>query len=326
MTRYDLQQPSTDAEETIRALQAELAETNRGLIALSWELEQRVDERTTQLRAAHDELQRTNAELLQLTLDLEDRVAQRTEEIRRLNEELERRVVERTAELAAVNKELEAFTYSVAHDLRAPLRKVDGYCVLLLEDCPTQLDSVANRYLHLVRQGAQQMGRLVDDLLNLSKIGKKELYRRPTPLNSLIELVLNELAPQLSGREIQWQIAALPTVDCDPGLMKQVFVNLLDNAVKYTRPRERAVIQVSQMETDREQVISVRDNGVGFRMENADKLFGVFQRLHRQEEFEGTGVGLATVQRIIQKHGGRIWAEAEEEKGATFYFTLGKTT
>jgi len=175
----------------------------------------------------------------------------------------------------------------------------------------------------MVREGAQQMGRLVDNLLNLAKIGKKELYRRPTPLNPLVELVLNELIPQLSGREIEWQIAALPTVDCDPGLMKQVFVNLLDNAAKYTRPRERAVIQVSQMETDCERVISVRDNGVGFRMEHADKLFGVFQRLHRQDDFEGTGVGLATVQRIIQKHGGRIWAEAEEEKGATFYFTLG---
>src|SRR5260370_37640951 len=174
-----------------------------------------------------------NAELLQLTLDLEDRVAQRTEEIRRLNEDLERRVVERTAELSTVNRDLEAFTYSVADALRAPLRKVDGYCAILLEDCAPQLDSVAKRYVHLAREGAQLMGRLVEDLLNLAKVGTKELYRRPTPLNPLVELVLNELAPQLSGREIEWRIAALPPRDCDPALMNQVFMNLLDNAAKY---------------------------------------------------------------------------------------------
>jgi len=167
------------------------------------------------------------------------------------------------------------------------------------------------------------MARLVDDLLNLSKIGRKELNRQPTPLNALIDVVCGELAPQLDGRNVEWQVAALPTVHCDPGLMKQVFVNLLDNAVKYTRPRERAVIQIGQTESQPDPAIFVRDNGVGFSMEHAGKLFGVFQRLHRQEEFEGTGVGLATVQRIIQKHGGRIWAVAAPGSGAAFYFTLG---
>src|SRR3979411_1147946 len=170
IARYDLRQPPTAVEDTVRALQAELAETNRGLMALSWELEQRVDERTMQLRAAHDELQRTNGELMQFTLDLEDRVAQRTEEIRRLNGELERRVEERTAELATVNKELEAFSYSVSHDLRAPLRAIDGFSKVLLDDYGEKLDEQACHYLDRVRTGSQKMSELIDDLLDLSRI------------------------------------------------------------------------------------------------------------------------------------------------------------
>jgi len=255
---------------------------------------------------------------------LVEKLQRREQEITRLNEKLEERVIERTTQLARVNKDLEAFTASVAHDLRSPLRKVDGYCVILMEDYSKQLTPDAQRFLRLVHKGAQQMGHLVDDLLNLSKVGNRELYRRPNPLNAIVEIVLTELKPQLSERRMEWKVGPLPTVICDAGLIKQAFFNLLENAAKYTRPRERAVIEVGQTVKNGEPVIYVRDNGVGFNMEQADKLFGVFQRLHRQEEFEGTGVGLATVQRIIERHGGRIWAEARKDTGATFYFTLGR--
>ncbi len=227
------------------------------------------------------------------------------------------------AELEVANRELEAFAYSVSHDLRAPLRRINGFAGILLEDFSAQLDPVAKGYLERVSQAGRHMCQLLDDLLNLSRVTRKELTRRRTDLDSLVKEVRDSLQPEIEGREIEWQIGCLPTVECDPGLIKQVFANLLLNAIKYTRPRQRATIQVDQMICDGQPAVFVRDNGVGFDMKYADKLFGVFQRLHRQEDFEGTGVGLATVQRIIHKHGGRVWAEAEPYKGATFYFTLG---
>ncbi|HWP85499.1 MAG TPA: ATP-binding protein [Terriglobia bacterium] len=248
---------------------------------------------------------------------------QRAAEVHELNDMLKQRV----AELDATNKELEAFTYSVSHDLRAPLRHMDGFSRILEEEYGAQLDATAQRYLRRVREGARHMGELVDDLLSLSRVGRQELRRQVTGLNSLVEEVrgeLRELAEQRGvRREVEWRIGQLPFADCDPHLMKQVFANLLSNAVKYTRPRPRAVIEIGCRQQEGETVFFVRDNGVGFSMKYADKLFGVFQRLHRPEDFEGTGVGLATVQRIIHKHGGRVWAEAELDRGACFYFTLG---
>src|SRR5216684_3268577 len=241
------------------------------------------------------------------------------QEIKELNEDLSRRA----AELETLNKELEAFTYSVAHDLRAPLRHIDGFSKILLEDFGSQLDPLAQKHLQRINESTRHMGHLVDDLLNLARVGRQPVQLQITGLNGLVEEVLGDLETETRDRQIDWQIGRLPFVECDPGLMKQVLANLLSNAVKYTRPRELAVIQVGQREVDGQPVIFIRDNGVGFNMKYADKLFGVFQRLHRKEDFEGTGVGLATIQRIIQKHGGRVWAEAELDKGATFFFTLG---
>ncbi len=323
MNRDDLKRQLASSQQTICALQKELEATNSGLVALTLELEHRVDERTAELRAAHEELQKSNSELLLLTLELEERVAQRTEEIRKLNEELEQRVAQRTAELAAANDELEAFTYSVSHDLRAPLRHIDGFSKLLLEECGKTLPEGPRRYLTRVREGTQRMGALVDELLNLARLGRKSLTFTRTRMNSLVEEALRVLSLDMAGREVEFRIGALPFVECDPGLVKQVFVNLLSNALKFTRPRERALIEVGMTESDGRKAVFVRDNGVGFSMKYADKLFGIFQRLHRAEDFEGTGVGLATVQRIIHKHGGRVWAEAELDRGAAFYFTLG---
>src|SRR3989454_502059 len=241
------------------------------------------------------------------------------QEIKELNEDLSRRA----AELETLNKELEAFTYSVAHDLRAPLRHIDGFSKILLEDFGSQLDPLAQKHLQRIHESTRHMGHLVDDLLNLARVGRQPVQLQITGLNALVEEVLGDLETETRGRQIDWQIGRLPFVECDPGLMKQVLANLLSNAIKYTRPRELAVIQVGQREVDGQPVIFIRDNGVGFNMKYADKLFGVFQRLHRKEDFEGTGVGLATILRSIQKHGGRVWAEAELDKGATFFFTLG---
>jgi PAS domain S-box-containing protein len=226
-------------------------------------------------------------------------------------------------ELAAANKELEAFTYSVSHDLRAPLRHISGFSQILAEQFGPQMDPRAQHCLRHVQKGVQGMGQLIDDLLNLGRVGRQTLKVQSTELSSLVAAVFADLKPETEGRQIEWQIEPLPSVKCDPGLIKLVFINLLSNAIKFTRRQECAMIQVGQIRVQDEQVFFVRDNGIGFNMRYVDKLFGIFQRLHQQEDFEGTGVGLANVRRIVHKHGGRVWAEAEPYKGATFYFTLG---
>jgi light-regulated signal transduction histidine kinase (bacteriophytochrome) len=348
MKAPDLKQQLAKAQETVRVLQEELAETNRGLVALTMELEQRVDERTAELRAAHADLQQTNSELTQLTLGLERRVAERTaelvranaslqveiaerkraeQEIRKLNAELEQRVHDRTAQLEAANKELEAFSYSVSHDLRAPLRYISGFTALLGRYADSNLPEKARHYLEEITKSVKQMAQLIDDLLLFSRMGRSEMRCQPVNLDQLTRETISLLEPELKGRNIRWGRSPLPEVQADPGLLRQVFINLLSNALKYTRPRDPAVIEIGcARQTADEVVVFIRDNGVGFDMQFAGKLFGVFQRLHSDDEFEGTGIGLANVRRVIARHGGRTWAEAQVNAGATFYFSLPKTS
>jgi PAS domain S-box-containing protein len=244
--------------------------------------------------------------------------------VRELNTELEQRVIQRTAELENANKELEAFSYSVSHDLRAPLRAVDGFSQAVVEDFGPQLPEEGRHYLKTIREGAQKMGALIDDLLTFSRLSRLPLNKRSVNTKRIVDETLAELGFPVAERKIDMRIAELPPSVGDSALLKQLWLNLLSNALKYTQRRDSAVIEVGcsrEGEKD-ENVFFVRDNGTGFDMRYADKLFGVFQRLHRAEEFEGTGVGLAIVQRIVHRHGGRIWAEAALDKGATFYFTL----
>jgi PAS domain S-box-containing protein len=244
------------------------------------------------------------------------------EAIKSLNAELEARVAQRTAELEAANKELEAFSYSVSHDLRAPLRAINGFAGIVLEDFGAQLPQEGRHYLERVRKGGQRMGELIDDLLAFARLSRQPLKRQPMDVAQLVQEVLAEVNPADSGRQLEVRVGNLPACHGDRVLLKQVWVNLLSNAVKYTRGRAPAILEVGCEPSQGPGAYFVRDNGVGFDMQYAHKLFGVFQRLHRAEDFEGTGVGLAIVQRVIHRHGGRVWATAEPDRGATFYFTL----
>lgn len=243
-------------------------------------------------------------------------------ELERLNRELEDRVRSRTEQLEAANKELEAFSYSVSHDLRAPVRHIDGFVKLLERELPPATGKAAH-YLRTIAASSQRMAALIDDLLALSRTGRAPLDMKTVPLKQLVDEVIVDLRPDVARRKIDWRIAALPAVRADPSLLRVVLQNLLENAVKYTKPQRSAVIEIGALRLeDGDTAIYVRDNGVGFDMRYADRLFGVFQRLHRAEDFEGTGIGLATARRVVHRHGGRIWGEGEPGKGACFYFTV----
>jgi signal transduction histidine kinase len=248
------------------------------------------------------------------------------EKVLRLNDDLEKRVVERTAQLELANKELEAFSYSVSHDLRAPLRHIQGFCELLQKSAGDQLSTKNQHYVKTIAGSARRMGDLIDDLLTFSRMQRAEMHETRLELKTIVDEVVGVSASSANGRRIEWKIGALPEVQGDPAMLRQVFVNLIGNAVKYTRPRDPAVIEVGLTgEENGRHTLFVRDNGVGFEMQYAHKLFGVFQRLHSNSEFEGTGIGLANVQRIIARHGGRVWAEGRPDEGATIYFTLKAT-
>ena len=262
------------------------------------------------LRHARDRLQ----------IELEQR-QEHEAKIRKLNQELNLRA----AELAVANKELEAFAYSVSHDLRAPLRHLVGYSELLQKHAPNSLDDKSQRYIQTILESGKRMGNLIDDLLAFSRIGRTESRTTAVDLQQLVKEVVSEIGPQTKGQDISWKIGALPVCYGDRSLLKLVVVNLLSNAVKFSGTRRPAKIEIGSVDGNEDKFeIFVRDNGVGFDMQYVKKLFGVFQRLHRADEFEGTGIGLATVQRIVHRHGGMVRAEGAVDQGATFYFSLPK--
>jgi signal transduction histidine kinase len=284
-------------------------------------------ERDYSLRAAMPATAREIATLTDAFNDMLAQIQQRDRALHEAHDGLEQRVRRRTAELAAVNSELEAFSYSVSHDLRAPLRHVLGFANLLEEHARAQLDQQGTRYLQTITQAAQKMGRLIDDLLAFSRMGRSQLVSSRVDLADLVREAREEVTATGSPAQprVEWRIADLPAVEGDRAMLRQVIVNLLSNALKYSSARPTPIIEVGTRRDAGEVVVFVRDNGVGFDMQYAHKLFGVFQRLHRSEEFEGTGIGLANVKRIVHRHGGRVWAEAELERGATFYVSLPDT-
>jgi PAS domain S-box-containing protein len=327
MVEYRLWRESVVPED-LAGQEAQLQETIRtkGRGAREFRIRRHTDGKCRHIQAVEAVRMNTRGEaewLVGTNLDVTER-KQAAAQIADLNAELEQRVARRTAELEQANKELEAFSYSISHDLRAPLRAMGGFARVLETEHAAELTTGARHAIERIRQNTAKMGQLIDGLLDFSSLGRRALSRQGINTTAIVRTVVDELQPEITGRNVDLVVNELPPCEADAILLKQVYVNLLANALKYSRGRDPAVIRVGWKKEKGETVYFVKDNGAGFEMEYADKLFRVFQRLHRADEFEGTGVGLAIVQRIIHRHGGRIWAEARADKGATFYFTLGK--
>jgi len=304
------QMASADMQATISMLQEELEATNREVMLLTLELEQRVAGRTADLAHANQKLLKEIVERLRAEA-----------EIKQLNKDLR----SRAELLEAANQELEAFSYSVSHDLRNPLARVLGYASVLQESVGAELDDKDRKYLDKICDAGRKMTALIDDLLRLSRSSHGELAWAMVDLNQLVSSVISEFEHEAQLRNLVWKVQPLPVAMGDHSLLRQVFINLISNALKYSRPRDPAEIEIGASEQAQDEwIVFVRDNGVGFDSKHADKLFGVFQRLHADREFEGTGLGLANVRRIVLRHGGKVWAEGRLGEGATFYFSLPK--
>lgn len=300
--------PVRNMEAVVSMLQEELQATNHEVLLLTLELEQRVAERTAELSRANRELREEIAERLQAE-----------QVIKRLNNDLE----SRAELLQAANEELEAFSYSVSHDLRNPLARILGFAELIKNNPSTPLAEKERQHVERICEAATQMAALIDDLLRFSHAAHAALRMEEVELNGLVAEAIAELEQEIRGRNIVWKRPALPVVSADESLLKQVFVNLISNALKYTRPRDPAEIEINSIgESSDEWILFVRDNGVGFDPQQVTRLFRAFQRLHDKKQFEGTGVGLANVRRIILRHGGKVWAEAKPGAGAVFYLSL----
>lgn len=287
-----------------------------------------IDSSSPKIITSKAELQRDDSgkplKIIGVILDVTD-LKRAEEEIRELNRDLEQRVKNRTVQLEAANKELEAFAYSVSHDLRAPLRHIDGFLDLLQKRIGQAVDDKSQHYIDIISDSSRRMGTLIDDLLSFSRMGRQEISKKPVNLNQLIQDAIKEFELDVKKRKVSWKISELPIVYGERSMLQIVLVNLISNALKFTRLKKQAIVEIGlASEEDNETVFFVRDNGVGFDMKYSENIFGVFQRLHRMDEFEGTGIGLATVRRIINRHGGRTWAEGKVDRGATFYFSLPK--
>jgi light-regulated signal transduction histidine kinase (bacteriophytochrome) len=276
---------------------------------LNEELERKVNERTQELQDKANELIDNQKALLNLVEDINEK-----------SEELTRK----TEELQISNKELETYSYSISHDLRAPLRAVNGFIKILMNDYSDKFDDEGKRICKIIETNAVKMGKLIDDLLAFSRLGRSEIRRKSMDMNHHVKQIVEEFNPINGNRSINIKIEKLPKTICDPNLIRQVWINLISNALKYSSLNEESVIEIGSESTENATIYFIKDNGIGFDMNYSHKLFGVFQRLHNRKEFEGTGVGLAIVQQIVQRHGGNVWAEGAIGQGAIFYFSLPK--